>query len=127
VEEYVMSDEQVDLETAQELGERNALSQKLDAIGWGLFFIWMGIAFLLDVGWGWGLLGIAAIILGEALIRRNRNLKVEGFWIVVGFMFLTGGIWELYQVPWPLAPFLIIGCGLAVLWGAVSGKHMMKK
>ena len=87
-----MSDEQVDLATAQELGERNALSQKLDAIGWGLFFIWMGIAFLLDVGWGWGLLGIAAIILGEALIRRNRNLKVEGFWIVVGFMFLVGGI-----------------------------------
>jgi len=122
-----MTDEQPDLAAVQELGARDALSQKPDVIGWGLFFIWMGIAFLLDIGWGWGLLGIAAIILGQALIRRNQKLKVEGFWIVVGFMSLAGGDWELYQVPWPLAPFLFIGCGLAVLWGAVSGKHMMKK
>jgi len=24
----------------------------IDAAGWGLFFIWVGIAFLADVGWG---------------------------------------------------------------------------
>jgi hypothetical protein len=122
-----MNDEQPELATAQELGESDALSQKLEAIGWGLFFVWMGIAFLLDVGWGWGMVGIATIILGEALIRRSQNLNVGGFWIIVGLMFLAGGVWELYQVPWPLAPILILGCGLAVLWGAVSGKHVMKK
>ena len=73
------------------------------------------------------MLGVATIILGETVIRWNMNLKIGGFWIVVGVMFLVGGLWELFQVPWPLAPVLIIGCGLAILWGLFSGKHMMKK
>ena len=76
---------------------------------------------------GGGLLGVAAIILGESAIRWSVDLNIGGFWIVVGLLFLAGGLWELFQVPWPLAPILIIGCGLAVLWGALSGKQMMKK
>lgn len=28
------------------------LSDKLDAAGWGLFFVWVGSAVLADVGWG---------------------------------------------------------------------------
>lgn len=107
--------------------EQDELSKKFDAVGWALFFIWVGVAVLADVGWGWGLLGVAAIILGETVIRWNMSLNIEGFWVVVGLMFLAGGLWEMFQVPWPLAPILIIGCGLVVLWGVVSGKHMMKK
>ncbi len=107
--------------------EKGALSHKLDAIGWGLFFIWMGIAFLLDVGWGWGMLGIAVIILGEALVRKKLDLNVGGFWVVVGLLFLAGGIWELLEVQYPIAPFAIIAIGVAVLWGAFSDKHLMKK
>ncbi len=42
-------------------------------------------------------------------------------------IFLVGGLWELFKVPWPLVLILLILCGLAVLWGAVSGKHMVKK
>lgn len=36
----------------------------LDAVGWGLFFIWIGIAILLDVGWGIGLIGVGVLIIG---------------------------------------------------------------
>lgn len=36
----------------------------LDAVGWGLFFIWIGIAILIDVGWGIGLIGVGVLILG---------------------------------------------------------------
>lgn len=122
-----MTEEQIQAAKSQESTASEVLSQKLDALGWALFFIWVGIALLADIGWGWGLLGVATIILGEAVIRRLWDLNVGGFWILVGLMFLAGGLWELLQVPWPLAPILIIVCGLALAWGAVSGKHMMKK
>jgi hypothetical protein len=103
------------------------LSDKLEAIGWGLFLVWVGVAFLADMGWGWGLLGIAIIILGEAAVRWRLDLKIGGFWIACGLVFLLGGLWELFRIPWPLVPVLIILCGLAVLWGVLSGRHVMRK
>ena len=36
----------------QMMTKRGSLHRKLDAAGWGLFFIWTGMAFLMDVGWG---------------------------------------------------------------------------
>ena len=48
---------------------RKKLHQTLDALGWGLFFIWIGIAFLADVGWGIGCIGVGVIILGMLGIR----------------------------------------------------------
>jgi hypothetical protein len=39
-------------------------------MGWGLFFIWMGIAVLADVGWGVGFLGVGLIILGALGARE---------------------------------------------------------
>ena len=122
-----MASEQTGPNLPTDEANNDALSQKLDAVGWAVFLIWVGFAFLFDIGWGWGLLGVAAIILGETVIRWSMNLNIEGFWVVVGLMFLAGGLWELLQVPWPLAPILIIGCGVAVLWGVFSGRHMMKK
>lgn len=122
-----MSEEKAAQGERAEAVERHDLSEKLDASGWALFFIWVGIAFLADVGWGWGLLGVGVIILGEAGVRRYLDLNIEGFWIVCGTLFLLGGLWELLQVPWPLVPALLILCGLAVLWGAFTGKHLMKK
>jgi hypothetical protein len=55
-----------ELKTAQ----RKRLDRKLDALGWGLFFIWMGIAVLADVGWGVGFLGLGLIILGSLGARE---------------------------------------------------------
>lgn len=43
---------------------RENLHRKLDAVGWGLFFIWIGIAILADVGWGIGLIGVGLLIIG---------------------------------------------------------------
>ena len=55
-----------ELKTAQ----RTKLERKLDAVGWGLFFIWIGIAILADVGWGVGLIGVGTIILGSLVARE---------------------------------------------------------
>ena len=50
--------------------QKDKMDRKLDAVGWGLFFIWMGIAILADVGWGVGLIGIGMIILGSLVARE---------------------------------------------------------
>ncbi len=70
------------------------LGKKLDTASWGLFFIWTGIALLADVGWGAGLLGVGIIILGTQVTRKYFGLKLEGFWVVMGFFFVWGGVWE---------------------------------
>lgn len=49
---------------------RKKPGRKLDAVGWGLFFIWIGIAVLADVGWGVGLIGVGLIILGGLVARE---------------------------------------------------------
>ena len=107
--------------------ERRDLAQKLDAVGWGLFFIWIGIAFLADFGIGVGLLGVGIIVLGEQAVRKYFNLKLEGFWVVVGLCFLVGGLWELLAVELPLVPVLLIVAGLAILVSIFRGTHLMKK
>ena len=60
------------VESNQELktDRKKKLNRKLDAAGWGLFFIWTGIAVLADVGWGVGLIGVGVIILGGLAARE---------------------------------------------------------
>ena len=49
---------------------RSKLHRKLDAVGCALFFIWMGIANLANVGWGIGQIGIGVIIIGSMVVRE---------------------------------------------------------
>jgi hypothetical protein len=120
---------EVSVEQVEELKrtERRDLSHKLDAVGWGLFFIWIGIAFLADLGFGVGLLGIGIIVLGEQAVRKYLDLKLEGFWVVVGLCFVVGGLWELLAVELPLVPILLIVAGIAILVSIFKGTHLMKK
>jgi uncharacterized membrane protein len=102
--------------------DRQYLARKLDAIGWGLFFIWVGIAFLADLGWGVGLVGVGVLGLGEQVARRHFNLNLEGFWVVVSFLFIVGGLWTLLDAQVALVPLLLIVAGLAVLVSAFWGR-----
>lgn len=57
---------------------KKKLHRTLDAIGWGLFFIWVGIAFLTDVGWGVGCIGVGVIILGMLGVRQYLSGPDDG-------------------------------------------------
>ena len=109
-----MDDNTVDRE-GEERTRTNALSKRLEAGGWGLFFIWIGVSLLLDIGWGVGLIGVAVITLGGQVARKLFGLPVEGFWVICGLFFLAGGIWELFKVEVSLVPVLIIFAGVALL------------
>ncbi len=95
------------------------LARQIDAGAWALFFIWLGFTILAQVPWGWFLIGIAVLILGAQAVRRQANLKVETFAIVIGLIFLVGGVWELLALQWPLIPILLILFGAYLLQKAV--------
>ncbi len=98
------------------------LNERLDAVGWGLFFVWVGIAFVAHVGWGTGLLGVGLITLGGQVMRKYFGLRLEVFWLMVGFFFLLGGVWELLNVQFEFVPILCIIAGVALLVTVLVGK-----
>ncbi len=111
-----------DSESAQTLADRRLAERRLDAVGWGLFFIWIGVALLANFGWAIGLLGVGVIILGTQVMRKSLALKVDGFWVVVGSVFVLGGIWEWFKIQVGLVPILCIAVGLALLVSALVKK-----
>ncbi len=104
-----------EMNNEQRLTSNVILSNRLDAAGWGLFFIWIGIALVSNLGWGAGLLGVGIITLGGQAARKYFGLRVEGFWVLVGSFFFLGGIWELANVQVGLMPILCIAVGLVFL------------
>jgi hypothetical protein len=94
----------------------------IDAAGWGVFFIWVGIALLADVGWGVGLLGVGIIALGGQATRWYFALKLDRFGLVLGIVFVVAGVLRLLDlqadkapIPAGLVPILCIVVGLAFL------------
>ncbi len=98
--------------------DAQVMAHKLDAVAWGLFFVWAGIALIANFGWGLGLLGVGAIALGAQIARRNFGLALEGFWLVVGVLFVLGGVWDLLGVQFSLIPIVLLVAGVALLLGA---------
>lgn len=100
-------------------------ANKLPAAGWGLFFIWIGIALLLKLGTGIILLGIGTITLLVQMARKYLNLKLELFNVVLGLLFMIGGFWENYKPDFPLIPVFLIVVGTGLLLSFI--RHMMIK
>ena len=99
------------------------LERKLNSTGWALFFIWIGIAFLANISIGIGLLGIGIITLVMQVVRRQYNLKAEGFWVAIGILFALAGLWELFEAKIPLVPIVLIIAGITLLISMMRKKR----
>jgi hypothetical protein len=95
--------------------EGRSIADKLHALGWGLFFIWLGILFVAGLGAEIGLLGIGALVLAMQATRKAFNLELEGFWLAMGGLFLAGGVWGLVNPAVPFVSFVLIVAGVAIL------------
>lgn len=104
---------------------KSEIEHRIEATAWGLFFVWVGIAFLANVSDGIGLLVVGVITLGGQAVRSYFNLKLEGFWLIVGACFVLGGLWEFIDPGIALVPILLIIAGVAVLY-SVWNKGMSK-
>jgi hypothetical protein len=94
---------------------RTILARRLDAVGWALFLIWIGIVLLIGAQASLALLGIGIIIVGVQVARVLYQMSLEGFWFVVGLLFLVGGIWQMAGTRFPLVPILLIVAGVALI------------
>lgn len=97
---------------------RNEIAVRLDSTGWGLFFLWVGVSFLLDVGWGIGLLGVGILTLAMQALRRAFGLQIQCFWVVVGSGFTLAGVLELGAIDVAILPILLMAVGVLVLVSA---------
>ena len=120
--EEEMGDKGAEQVEKEEKAEKRDLAGKLDKAGWALFFIWVGIALLTKRGFGVGLVGVGVITLAGQAARKLFNLKVEGFWLVVGVLFVVGGLWEIYKPKVEFGPVLLIVAGLALLVSVLRGR-----
>ena len=105
--------------------ETQKFADKLSTVGWSLFLIWVGIALLMKLDTSIGLLGVGVITLLVQGARKCFNLKLEGFWIVIGLLFVIGSLWEIYKPNLPLVPVLLILVGAALLVSAI--RRLMQK
>lgn len=99
----------------------------IDGAGWGLFFIWVGIVLLADLGWAAFFLGTGALMVGGQLVRHRFELTVDRFTMLLGACFAVAGLVRLLELRWPWAaipgwvmPMLLIGVGVALLISAWS-------
>lgn len=97
------------------LAPRNDVERRLGGAGWGLFFLWVGLSFLLDVGWGVGLLGVGVLALIMQAVRSGFGLPVERFWVLVGSALAAAGVWDLLALEISLGSLLFMFFGGALL------------
>lgn len=95
------------------------LRRRIETVSWGLFFLWVGVAALVGVGWGPGLLGVGVIALGAQAFRRSRRLEVDRFGLMIGAFFVLAGILRLLDVRMDGGPVdlllvlsVVVGIGL---------------
>ncbi len=109
---------------------RIPLAKRLDTLAWGLFFIWVGVAFLANFGWGVGLLGVGIIALGTQLARKYLDLPIERFWVVMGTVFVVWGGFQLldiqlreWSIPGGATPIVFIAVGIVLVTLALLRKR----
>lgn len=95
---------------------------KLDAIGWGIFFIWVGVCIYAGLGFAVGLLVTGIIVLGMQFIAKLSGYSFEGFWVVCGALFIIGGLWGVFKIEFELIPILLIAAGVLLIISVFSGK-----
>ena len=103
-----------DLSTTTE--REQALHRKLDAIGWGAFFVWMGLTMLIKVfPAGTAAIGIGIIIMAEAVARLVLSASISAFWVLLGIIFLAAGFGEVFAINFPLLPIAFLVCGVLLI------------
>lgn len=107
--------------------DRNAVADRasiarIDAAGWGVFFIWVGVALVANVGWGIALPGTGVISLAVQLSRSLLALPVDRWSVGFGGCLVVAGLLQWLDAPSDEAPLptwafpaAFVALGVAIL------------
>jgi hypothetical protein len=99
---------------------RHDISNRIDAIGWGLLFLMTGVLFLVPgVPDGTWLVGLGLLMLGANAARLYIGLPLDRFGVVIGAGALLAGLGALAGMEIPVVALGLIACGLAIIAGQV--------
>lgn len=97
---------------------KEALSQRLEAIGWGLFLIIIGMIWIAPAGLvpdGTWLIAAGAIMLGVNVARYLNSIKMSGTSLILGALAIVFGVGGFAGIKLPLVPILLIVFGLGTI------------
>lgn len=115
-----MASMQSSLSQPNDASDRDGRFRQIDSATWAVFFIWVGVVMLGGLPWDWFLVGVGILILGAQMLRRQWNLKIDTFGVVIGLIILAAGMWDLLSLPLPLMPIILIALGAYLLWKTLS-------
>jgi len=115
-----MANTQSSLAQSPESSNTDQRVRQIESAAWAVFFIWVGIVMLAGLHWDWFLVGVGVLILGAQVMRRQWNLNIETFGVVIGLIILAAGVWDLLSLPLPLMPIILIALGAYLLWKTLS-------
>jgi hypothetical protein len=103
-------------------------AETLEKTGWGLALVWIGVAIVLNVGWGAGLFGLGAIILAGQLMRRFLPAASNWFAVAFGVCLCFAGLGSVFGSRFAnldLLPILSIAIGALLVVSALLRRRAM--
>ena len=110
--------------------QKRKLDQRIESIGWALFFIWSGVLLIAPDGYfpeGSWLIGTGLIIVVSMGIRYLYGIKIDGFWMVLGLLALSFGISRFFRLNLSVFPVFLIIIGVVIVYIALFRKIDYKK
>ena len=114
-----------DQKTGKKETREQAISKRINAIGWALFFIMIGCLWMIpeeSVPESTWLIGAGIIMLGTNFFRYVYGIKAVGFTLVIGILALATGIGAILGIEIPVFPILIVLIGLHIIFS-----HLFEK
>ncbi len=103
---------------------RHELDKRLDAAGWGLFFVMSGAVLLVpglpDGTW---LAGVGALLVALSAVRWQLSLPVSTFAVILGVVLVASGAGAMAGIAVPGFSLLLIACGVALVAGTLVRRH----
>ncbi|MCX9084082.1 MAG: hypothetical protein OIN87_04690 [Candidatus Methanoperedens sp.] len=106
----------------KEIHSRHMLNFKLVKLSWALFFILIGVSFLIDNSQKWAIIyaGSGAILLLLNLLRIVWKINVSKFTIWLGAVGLLFGVAALYNLDISIWSAAILLIGIIMLFEVIK-------